>query len=332
MTAIQLPTSDAIGASKANRFLFFSTSLVLVLFSASLVVGVGAVSYSDLLADEGLARTIFFQSRVPRSIAVALSGASIAVAGTLMQSVTQNRFVSPSTAGTMEAAVLGIVLISIYAPSAPIWMKMLGAVSCALVGTFLFVAFIQRLKSTDIIMVPLIGIMIGVILESIAMFLAFSAGLLQAVQSWMLGDFSTTISGRYELLYIVGIIALVGYLFADRFTLVGVGREFSVNVGLNYDRTVIFGMVLVSLIGGIVVVVAGAVPFLGLIVPNLVTERIGDNQRRALPIVATTGAGILLACDLASRLIRYPFEIPVGTIMGVVGGVVFLGMLLRSRS
>ncbi|MEM8924265.1 MAG: iron chelate uptake ABC transporter family permease subunit [Actinomycetota bacterium] len=309
-----------------------AAALAVLLFFVSIFVGASSVSLSGFLRDEGAARVVFLESRLPRTIAIVLTGSSIAVAGAIMQALTQNRFVSPSTAGTTESAILGVVVVSVVSPGASVGYKMVVATVFALGGTLLFVSLIQRLRSRDIIVVPLIGIMLGAVVQSIAWFIAMRFRLLQSLYAWVIGDFSGTIAGRYELLYVVGGIAVLAYLFADRFTLAGVGRDFSVNVGLNYDRTILGGMVLVSIVAGITIVVAGGIPFWGLIVPNLVSLVVGDNQRRLLPIVATVGAAGLLAGDLLSRTIRYPAEVPVGTIVGVVGGLTFLYLLIRSRA
>ncbi|MEM7286336.1 MAG: iron chelate uptake ABC transporter family permease subunit [Actinomycetota bacterium] len=303
-----------------------------LLFFVSIFVGASSASISDVINDRGVARIIFFESRLPRTIAIVLAGSSIAVAGAIMQALTQNRFVSPSTAGTTESAILGVTVVSVFSPAASIGYKMLVATAFALAGTLLFVFFIRRLRSRDIIVVPLIGIMLGAVVQAVAWFIALRYRLLQSLYAWVIGDFSGTIAGRYELLYVVGAITVVAYIFADRFTLAGVGRDFSINVGLNYDRTIVGGMILVSVVAGITVVVVGAVPFWGLIVPNLASLLVGDNQRRLLPLVAAIGAAGLLAADILARTVRYPAEVPVGTIVGVVGGLVFLGILIRSRS
>ncbi|MEM9613368.1 MAG: iron chelate uptake ABC transporter family permease subunit [Actinomycetota bacterium] len=315
-----------------SRVLGIAAASAVLLFVVSIFVGASSASLADVIRDEGAARTIFWQSRLPRTIAIVLAGSSIAVAGAIMQALTQNRFVAPSTAGTSESAILGVTVVSVFAPAAPVGYKMLFATAFALAGTLLFVYLIQRLRSRDIIVVPLIGIMLGAVVQSVAWFIALRFNLLQSLYAWIIGDFSGTIAGRYELLYVVGAVGLLAYAFADRFTLAGVGRDFSVNVGLNYDRTIIGGMVLVSVVAGITVVVVGTIPFWGLIVPNLVSLLVGDNQRRLLPIVATVGAAGLLAGDILARTIRYPAEIPVGTVVGVIGGFTFLYILIRSRS
>lgn len=327
MTAITQPVSHS-----GTRILGAAVAVGIVLFFVSIFVGASSASLFDVFRDDGTARVVFLQSRLPRTIAIVLAGSSIAVAGAIMQALTQNRFVSPSTAGTTESAILGVTVASVVSPGSAIGYKMLVATAFALAGTLLFVSFIRRLRSRDVIIVPLIGIMLGAVVQSIAWFIAIRFRLLQSLYAWVVGDFSGTIAGRYELLYVVAAVTVLAYVFADRFTLAGVGRDFSVNVGLDYDRTIVGGMVLVSIVAGITVVVVGAIPFWGLIVPNLVSLLVGDNQRRLLPIVAAVGATGLLAGDILARTIRYPAEVPVGTIVGVLGGFIFLFILIRNRS
>jgi iron complex transport system permease protein len=110
------------------------------------------------------------------------------------------------------------------------------------------------------------------------------------------------------------------------------GEDFTTNLGLNYRRVVTLGLVIVSMVSASVVVTVGMIPFLGLIVPNVVSMFIGDNMRRAVPWVAVLGAGLVLACDIVGRIIRFPYEIPIGTMMGVVGSAIFLYLLLRRGS
>jgi iron complex transport system permease protein len=171
--------------------------------------------------------------------------------------------------------------------------------------------------------------MLGGVIAAVTTFFAYRFDLLQTLNTWMIGDFSGLVRGRYEMLWLVAVLAVVGYVCADRFTVAGMGEEFTTNLGLGYRRTMNLGLVLVSLISAVVVVVVGAVPFLGLIVPNLVSLFIGDNVRRAVPWIALFGAGFLLACDILGRVIRFPYEVPVGVIVSVVGSALFITLLVR---
>lgn len=120
-------------------------------------------------------------------------------------------------------------------------------------------------------------------------------------------------------------------MIADRFTVSGMGRDFSVNVGLNYRRVQLTGMGMIAIISGVVIVVIGVLPFLGLIVPNIVSMIFGDNLRRTVPWVALLGALLVISCDIIGRLIIYPFEIPVSALLGVLGAVIFLMLIIKGK-
>ena len=298
---------------------------------ASLFIGISDLTPLDLLdPDEGQAR-VFWTSRVPRLTAILLAGSATAVAGLVMMSLTRNRFVSPQTAGTTEWVGLGIVVATLAFGSASVLGKMGIAVVFSLVGTFFFVWLLQRMVLTDIVVVPLVGILLGGVVSAAAAFLAYRFELLQSVDAWMNGDFSGVVAGRYELLWLVLAATVVAYLYADRFSVAGMGESFAINLGLPYTRVVTTGLVIASVVTAIVVVSVGSIPFLGLVVPNLVTLAMGDNLRRVLPVTAVTGAAFVLFCDVIGRTIRYPYEIPVGTVGGVIGGVAFIVLLLRAR-
>lgn len=255
----------------------------------------------------------------------------MAVAGLTMQTLTRNRFVAPDTAGTLDAATLGLVLGAMYVPSAPIYLRMVIAVVFALAGTGLFLLLLQRLQFRDIVVVPLMGLMLGAVFNAASVFLAYREGLLQTLVTWISGDFSGTLRGRYELLYVVAALTILTYWFAERFTIAGIGRDFAVNLGLDHGRTVLIGMGLVASSSAVVVVVVGEIPLLGLVVPNIVTLALGDRLRRVLPVAAVAGAILLLLADIGSRTVRHPYEVPVGVVLGVVGGFAFLAIVLRSR-
>ncbi|MGY1887761.1 ABC transporter permease [Blastococcus sp. SYSU DS0753] len=298
----------------------------------SLFIGVSDLTPLDLLdPDEAQAR-VFLTSRVPRLLAILLAGSATAVAGLVMMSLTRNRFVSPQTAGTTEWVGLGLVVATLWFGGASLLGKMTIATVFSLAGTFFFVWLLRRMVLTDILVVPLVGILLGGVVSAAAAFLAYRFDLLQSIDAWMNGDFSGVLSGRYELLYLVLAATVVAYLFADRFSAAGMGESFAINLGVSYTKVVTTGLAIASVVTAIVVVTVGNIPFLGLVVPNIVTLAMGDNLRRVLPVTALTGAAFVLVCDVLGRIIRYPYEVPVGMVGGVIGGVLFIALLLRARS
>ncbi|QHP80747.1 ABC transporter permease [Pectobacterium odoriferum] len=296
----------------------------------SLFVGAGQLNMQAVWNDPEM-RDIFFISRVPRTLALLLAGSAMSVAGLIMQLLTQNRFVEPSLAGTTQSASLGLLVVMIAVPGATIFTKMVVASLFALAGTFLFMMLLQRIVLKSALVVPLVGIMLGAVISSITTFGAMYFDLLQALGSWESGDFSGVLQGRYELLWLVGALTLAACWIADRFTVAGMGREFSVNVGLNYRQVMLMGLSIIAIVSGVVVVVVGSLPFIGLIVPNLISMMMGDNVRKTIPWVCLLGGGLVLCCDIISRVIRYPFEIPVSVILGVIGAAVFLLLLLSQK-
>ncbi|HYH12447.1 MAG TPA: iron chelate uptake ABC transporter family permease subunit [Thermomicrobiales bacterium] len=304
--------------------------VILALSFASITIGVYDLSFSSILTrDEDFESSlVFMASRIPRTVAIILVGMSMGVAGMLMQMLSRNKFVSPTTAGTTESASLGILTITLLAPGASLPVKIIVATLFALAGTALFLLILRQVPLRSPLVVPLVGIMLGGVIASVTSFFAYRYDLLQSLAAWTGGDFSRVLRGRYELLWLSGGLTLLAFVAADRFTVAGMGDAFSTNLGLNYRRVLVFGLVLVSVVTAVNVVTVGTIPFLGLIVPNVVSIVMGDNARRAVPWVAVFGAVFLLACDIFGRVVRYPYEVPIGTVVGVIGSALFLYMLL----
>lgn len=327
-------TSAPAGPRTRRRALFAClVGTVALLSLVSLVVGVSeltpAAVVRGLLGQDDDALQLLLVSRGPRTVAILLAGAGMAVAGMIMQMLARNRFVEPSTAGTVEFAVLGILVVTLVVPGAPLMAKMAAAAGFALAGTALFLRILRAVPLRSVLVVPLIGLMLGGIVSAVATFLAYRHDLLQSLNAWTTGDFSGVLRGRYELLWVVAALTVVAYVAADRFTLAGMGEDFTTNLGLNHRAVLNLGLVIVALVSAVVVVTVGVIPFLGLVVPNVVSILLGDNVRRTAPWVAVGGAGLVLVCDLVGRVVRYPYEVPVGVVVGVVGSVVFLHLLLR---
>ena len=131
--------------------------------------------------------------------------------------------------------------------------------------------------------------MLGNVIDSVTTFFAYKHDLIQSIGAWFYGDFSMIVSGRYEMMYITIPLIITAYLYADRFTIAGMGEEFSANLGLNYRQVVNIGMVIVALVTAAVILTVGVIPFLGLIIPNIVTLLRGDHLRQNLFFTALLG-------------------------------------------
>jgi iron complex transport system permease protein len=305
--------------------LLVGTAVVAALLVLSLTTGV----YDVFGAEDGA--EMFAITRIPRTIALVLAGAAMAMSGLVMQLLTQNRFVEPTTTGTTEWAGLGLLTVMILIPGASIGTRMFGAVLAAFIGTMVFFLFLRRVTLRSSLIVPIVGIMLGAVVSAVSTFIALQTDMLQNLGVWFAGSFTSVLRGQYEMLWIVALVAVAVFVVADRFTVAGLGQEISTNVGLNYNRIILLGTGLIAIATGVVTVVVGNLPFLGLIVPNVVSMLRGDDLRSNLPWVCLLGIGIVTVCDLIGRTIIMPFEVPVSLILGVVGAAVFILLLLRQR-
>ncbi len=309
-----------------RRYLFL---LVILLSVLSLFIGVSTVNLAGLLAFDGEQWEIFLISRVPRLVSILIAGAALSICGLVMQQLSRNRFVSPTTAGTMDSARLGILIAILLFPSASMLVKTSIAIAVSFLGTLLFMTILSRLKFKDSIFVPLVGIMFGNIISSITAFIAYKEDLLQNLAGWLQGDFSLVMAGRYEILYFSLPALIIAYLFANRFSIVGMGEEFATNLGLNYQQVLYVGLAIVATVSSIIIVSVGVIPFLGLIVPNLVTLYLGDNLKKILSHTALLGAVFVLFCDILGRIVIYPYEISINAVVGVFGSAMFLILLFK---
>ncbi|WP_461479017.1 ABC transporter permease [Pararhodobacter aggregans] len=307
--------------------------LTLAMGLASLFVGVSSVSPALLWAEGGTgpATQVLLTSRLPRTLALALAGTGLALAGLVLQVLVRNRFVEPSTVGTTESASLGILLVMLLAPGLPVPARMAVAAGFGLAGTALFLLVLRRVPQRSTLMVPLIGLLLSGVIGAVTTFIAYRTDMLQSLGAWSTGDFSIVLQGRYELLWIVAGLTLVTAVFADQITLAGLGRDMAIGLGVNHGAIRALGLVLVALLSAAVIVTVGIVPFLGLVVPNVVSLLMGDNLRRTLPVVCLSGAALVMACDIVGRLVVRPYEMPIGLTMGIVGSAAFLWLLTRRR-
>ncbi len=295
---------------------------------ASLLVGARQLQWSQLFSLSGDAWLTLTASRLPRLAALVLTGVGLSVCGVILQHIVRNKFVEPATSGGLDAAKLGILVSLAVTPAAGTLGRMLFALVFCFAAGLVFVLIIRRIQFKSTVLVPVIGLMYGGVLSAIAEFYAYRNNIMQSMQGWLLGDFSRVVQGSYEIIYLILPIVALTYLYAHRFTLVGMGEGMATSLGLNYAATVALGLLLVAVTVSATVITVGAIPFVGLVIPNLVALRYGDNLRRTLPIVALGGACLLLACDILGRLLIYPFEVPIGLTAGSVGGVLFLALII----
>ncbi|WP_313492540.1 ABC transporter permease [Achromobacter animicus] len=301
--------------------------LFVALCGASLLVGARQLAWTQLFTLSGDVWLTLTASRLPRLAALVLTGVGLSVCGVILQHIVRNKFVEPATCGGLDAAKLGILVALTVAPSMGPGGRMAFALAFCFAASLAFVVIVRRIRFKNTVLVPVMGLMFGGVLSALAEFHAYRNNILQSMQGWLLGDFSRIVQGNYEIIYLILPIVVLTYLYAHRFTVAGMGEDMAASLGLNYPATVALGLMLVAVTVSATIITVGAIPFVGLVVPNLVALHYGDNLSRTLPVVALGGASLLLVCDILGRVLIYPFEVPIGLTAGGVGGVLFLALI-----
>ncbi len=296
---------------------------------ASLLIGAGRMGLAALWSMEGTAWLTLTASRLPRLATLLLTGAGLAVCGVILQQVVRNRFVEPATTGGLESAKLGILVALTLMPGQGPAVRMAMALAFCFAASLIWVGLITRMRFRNVVLVPVIGLMYGAVLGALADFYGYSQNILQSMQGWMLGDFSKVVQGHYEIVWLILPVVALTFLLAHRLTVMGMGEDMARSLGLGWRGMVVLSLLMVSATVSVTVITVGAIPFVGLVVPNLVTLWKGDNLARTLPLVGLGGAMLLLVCDIIGRLVIWPYEVPIGLMVGGIGGLIFLGLILR---
>lgn len=305
--------------------------ILIVLSFASLFIGVHDISITDIVNLDYDKINILLISRIPRLVGLICAGVGMSISGVIMQQISNNKFVSPTTAATLDSAQFGVIIAMLFLPGAALMEKMVFAFAFALIGTFLFMRILKNINMKNAIFIPLVGIMVGNVIASLTEFIAYKNNLVQNVGAFFQGKFAMVIKGNYELIYFTIPLLFIALLYANKFTIIGMGEDISKNLGLDYKRVSNIGITIVALISALVIITVGNIPFVGLIVPNIVSLYKGDNLSKNILITALFGANFVLICDIIGRLVIYPYEISTSVTVGVIGSGIFLYLIFRGN-
>lgn len=298
---------------------------VIVLAIASIFIG----AY-DIFKEGNSPQMIFF-TRIPRTLALILAAVAMSLSGIVMQLISQNKLVEPTTTGTIEWAGLGLFLVYILIPSPSLFQRMTGAIIASFIGSMVFFYLLKNIKLKSSLFVPIVGIMLGALISAVSTFIGLEFNMTQVIEVWFQGSFAPVQRGRYEYLFVIILITIAIYRYADKLTIAGLGEDITTNLGLNYNQIILRANILIAIVCGIVAAVIGNIPFLGLVVPNLVSLYRGDDLRANIPWVCLVSMIVMLVADILSRIIIAPFELPVSLILGSAGSIIFIIILLNQR-
>ena len=297
----------------------------------SLTIGVEDFSVVKALNGNEEDVRILLLSRLPRLLSIIVTASILSINGLVMQTMANNKFVSPSTTGIMDWCKLGVLVVLLFFDDAHISLKILVALIFGLFGSIFFMKLIKIIGTKDNLLVPLIGIMLGGVVGSISTFFAYKFEILQNISAWLQGNFALISKGNYEILYFGIPLLFIVYMYANLFTISGLGERITTSLGLNHNKILGLGMMIISATTAIVVVTVGSIAFVGLIIPNIISMIKGDNLKSTIFDTALLGSFFVLICDLIGRSIYMPYEIPISVVIGIIGSFVFLFILMRGK-
>lgn len=312
---------------------------VFMITAAVLSICLGAVSLSleqlwrALVSgpDNTAAARILWYSRLPRTVASLLAGAGLAVAGTVIQKVLANNLASPGIIGVNAGAGLAVAICSAFGTYAA-WAIAASSFIGAMVATFL-VVIVARKSNASRTTVVLGGVAVTSCLNAVTeTIITMVPDAALANVDFRVGGFSSVNQSRLlpAAILILGGIAVIGTL-TNELDVLSLGDDTAHSLGLRVSRMRNWMLTLAALLAGASVSFAGILGFVGLIVPHMARRIIGNDSGRLIPFCAMLGGGFVTVCDLASRLIFAPYELPTGILMSFLGGPFFIWLLLKRK-
>lgn len=281
---------------------------------------------------------IFFLARLPRSLAAALVGGTLAAAGVVFQGLLRNALATPYTLGISAGASFGAMTTITFGSAWPIlgWFGVTGA---SLVGAMLAVLVVYALASArhsglSTTVLLLSGVTMNSFFSALILFVQYMSDFTETFRAlrWLMGDLDVAgyqpIVGALPLI----VVALIGCVWLARpLNLLSLGADAAATRGVDVRRAQRVAFFCGSLATGSAVSIGGPIGFVGIIVPHLVRLVVGADHRLVLPASFFFGAAFLVVCDVASRTVMAPLELPVGIITAMIGGPFFLWLLIRKR-
>ena len=316
-------------------FVAMVVAVVAAPFVGSTSLSFGRVFGSDVPFADNVDAQIFFIARLPRALAAALVGGTLAAAGVVFQGLLRNPLATPYTLGVSAGASLG-AMVAITFGSA--WLVG-GVATASLAGAFLAVAIVYALASgrhrgmsTTVLL--LAGVTLNSFFSALILFVQYLSDFAQTFRAlrWLMGDLD--VAGYEPILFALPLVAIAFAAFAwlaRPLNLLSIGAEAAGTRGVNVERAQRIAFFSASLATGAAVAVGGPIGFVGIIVPHLVRLVVGADHRLVLPASTLFGAAFLVACDVIARTAFAPIELPVGIITAIIGGPFFLWLLIKKR-
>ncbi|WP_368654156.1 FecCD family ABC transporter permease [Ornithinibacillus sp. 4-3] len=321
-------------SSQLIKLLINIIGIFLIVFSIGVSISYGATKIDLHIIWQAVfnfnegdkAHQVIWELRIPRALAAVLVGAFLAVSGAVMQGMTRNPLASPSIMGVTDGAAFMLVIILAFYPA----VSNIGLIFSSFLGAGVAVTLVFLVGSFSSggltpVKLALAGVAIGTLLRSVSSILSLHFQLEKDIGFWLAGGLDGVGWNEIVILLIVGVIGMALALsIAKSITVLSLGDDLSTGLGQNNTLIKVSGIVVVLILTGVAVSIAGSVGFIGLIIPHITRFIIGTDYRWIIPTTAVFGALLLVNADLIARLINAPFETPVGAITSIIGVPFFL--------
>lgn len=332
--------------NKRNSYVLIVLGLMLLTLGIFISVSIGAkdISFSNMIdslfTNNGdIELKIIRDVRIPRALAGALVGGFLAVSGAIMQGITRNPIAEPSVIGITQGATFMVAVALVLQQINPniviggfslmIFAFLGGGIS----GLFVYFLSSRSIGKVDPVKLTLAGTALGTLLISLATGACMYFNLSQQLSFWICGGFIGVKWQGVKLLLIVGVIGIsLAMILSKKITILSLGDEVAIGLGENTNRTRLIALIIVILLTGASVSVAGNIIFVGLIIPQIIKKIVGVDYKYIIPCSFVMGAVLLVYSDVFSRLINQPYETPIGSLTALLGVPVFIYLIRKDMN
>ena len=326
---------ERLEKNKLSIFIGVGVTLLITLLLIDMLVGMSDVGLKDILKTfisfDGSKEALIIKTiRFPRGLLCILVGASMALAGLFIQNITRNPIASPKVLGVNAGATLAVVIIMVFFPEDKYNIRILVAFLGAGVIS-IAVQLIGRVRNLSPLKITLVGITIQMFLASVTKaIMLFNDSKTSELVFWMVGAVH-----QAQFTHVIAILPwfviaiILGLIIAKSMDVLKMGDRIAISLGENIKRTKFIGLLVVIILAGSSVAVAGPISFLGLITPHIVSKMKVNNFRGSFILCGIYGANLLLLSDIVSKLIKYPYESPVGIVTSFLGAVFYIFIARR---
>ena len=321
---------DSVKKSKFIVFASVGIFAVAMLLLIDILIGMSDIGIKEIIDSiisySGSKQDLIIRTvRLPRVLLCILIGASMAISGLIMQNLTRNLLASPQVLGINSGATLAVVIIMVFLPQLGYKIKILCAfLGAGLIGMFVYV--IGSVKNLSPLKITLVGISIQLFLSSITKsIMLFNESKTSDLVFWMIGGVH-----HAQFIHIMAILPwfilsiILTILISNSMDTLKMGDSVAISLGENVKLTKTVATIVVILLSSSSVAIAGPISFIGLITPHIISKLGGRNFRQNFILCGIYGANLLLLSDIISKLLKYPYESPVGTVTSFIGAVFYI--------